>query len=243
MTRSTRQFRAQTIPTVVMVIVTPLLCSLGFWQLDRAEQKRTQATALEMRRKMPPISLTDSSRPETDQLLYRQVNLQGEFLTERTILIANRKHLGKTGFHVVTPLQLSASGELVLVNRGWTAVTPSTDNESLSNHSGQLTIAGEITIPQAPAIELTPTDDAAQLPPHWPYLTLERYHQWSGLEVLPILVLQTSEDDQDFIRQWPTPKVSDLMHIGYAIQWFAFAIIALLVWLRLSYQKVANETP
>ncbi|MCG7988760.1 MAG: SURF1 family protein [Candidatus Thiodiazotropha weberae] len=225
-----------------MVIVTPLLCSLGFWQLERAEQKRNQATALEMRRKMPPISLTVSARPEADQLLYRQVNLQGEFLTEKTIFIANRKHLGKTGFHVVTPLQLSASGELVLVNRGWTAETPSTDSGLLINSRGQLKISGEITIPQAPAIELTPIDDDSQFPPHWPYLTLERYRQWSGLEVLPILVLQTSKDDQDFIRQWPTPKVSDLMHIGYAIQWFAFAIIALLVWLRLSYQKVASET-
>ncbi|MBW9257540.1 MAG: SURF1 family protein [Candidatus Thiodiazotropha sp. (ex. Lucinisca nassula)] len=225
-----------------MVIVTPLLCSLGFWQLERAEQKRNQATALEMRRKMPPISLTDSVRPQADQLLYRQVKLQGEFLTERTIFITNRKHLGKTGIHVVTPLQLSESGELVLVNRGWTAAMPATDNESLPNSSGQLSISGEITIPQAPAIELTPIDDNSQLPPHWPYLTLERYRQWSGLEVLPILVLQTSEDDQNFIRQWPTPKVSDLMHIGYAIQWFAFAIIALLVWLRLSYQKVSNET-
>ncbi len=225
-----------------MVIVTPLLCSLGFWQLERAEQKRSQATALEMRRKMPPISLTDSARAEADQLLYRQVKLQGEFLPERTIFITNRKHLGKTGFHVVTPLQLSENGELVLVNRGWTAATPSTDKESLANSRGQLSISGEITIPQAPAIELTPSDDDSQLPPHWPYLTLERYRHWSGLEVLPILVLQTSEDDKNFIRQWPTPKVSDLMHIGYAIQWFAFAIIALLVWLRLSYQKVSNET-
>ena len=226
-----------------MVIVTPLLCSLGFWQLDRAEQKRHQATALEMRRKLPPISLTDSIRPDTDQLQYRKVVLQGKFLSEKTIFIANRKHLGKTGFHVVTPLQLSDNGELVLINRGWTAVAPFTDRKALTNSTGQLTISGEITIPQAPAIELTPSDDGNELPPRWPYLTVERYRQWSGLETLPILVLQTSEDNQNFIRQWPTPKVSDLMHIGYAIQWFAFAIIAVLVWLRLSYQKVANETP
>ncbi len=222
-----------------MVIVTPLLCSLGFWQLERAEQKRQQATALEMRRKLPPISLTDPTQSETDQLRYRKVVLQGKFLSERTIFIANRKHLGKTGFHVVTPLQLSDNGELVLINRGWTATTPFT--ESLTDSTGQLTIGGEITIPQAPAIQLTPSDDGHQFPPRWPYLTVERYRQWSGLEILPILVLQTSEDEQNFIRQWPTPKVSDLMHIGYAIQWFAFAVIALLVWLRLSYQRVTNE--
>jgi surfeit locus 1 family protein len=224
-----------------MVIVTPLLCALGFWQLDRAEQKRTQAAVLEIRRQLPPITLTDSKRLNADHLRYRKVLLKGSFLSEKTILIANRKHLGKSGFHVVTPLRISDNGELVLINRGWAEAVPTTDSSALRVNQEQLTLAGEITIPQAPAIELTPTDDKSDSAPNWPYLTLDRYRQWSGLEIQPFMVLQTSEDDQAFIRQWPAPKVSDLMHIGYAIQWFAFAIIALLVWLRLSYEQVTNR--
>ncbi|MEJ2619210.1 MAG: SURF1 family protein [Candidatus Thiodiazotropha sp.] len=226
-----------------MVIVIPLLCMLGFWQLDRAEQKRTQAASLEMRRNLPPITLTNSTPIEVDQLRYRNVLLQGRFIAEKTILIANRKYLGKTGFHVVTPLRLSNNDGVVLVNRGWLKAAPSTDSSVLKMGAEPLTIAGEIRIPQAPAIELTPSDDNRGLIPHWPYLTLDRYRQWSGLEILPFLVLQSSEDDLALIRQWPTPKVSDLMHIGYAIQWFAFAIIALLVWLRLSFQKMGNDSP
>jgi surfeit locus 1 family protein len=226
-----------------MVIVTPLLCTLGFWQLDRAEQKRTEAAALDMRRKQPAITLADSTPVAADQLRYRKVQLQGKFIVEKTILIANRKYLGKSGFHVVTPLRLSDTGGVVLINRGWTEAAPSIDSSVLKNGTEPSSIAGEIRIPQAPAIELTPVDDNRDSIPHWPYLTLDRYRQWSGLEILPFLVLQTSEDDLALMRQWPTPKVSDLMHIGYAIQWFAFAGIALIVWLRLSFQKVVHDSP
>jgi surfeit locus 1 family protein len=226
-----------------MVIVTPLLCTLGFWQLDRAEQKRTEAAALDMRRKQPAITLADSTPVAADQLRYRNVQLQSKFIADKTILIANRKYLGKSGFHVVTPLQLSDTGGVVLINRGWIEAAPSIHSSVLKKGAEPSAIAGEIRIPQAPAIELTPVDDNGDSIPHWPYQTLDRYRQWSGLEILPFLVLQTSEDDLALMRQWPTPKVSDLMHIGYAIQWFAFAVIALLVWLRLSFQQVVHESP
>jgi cytochrome oxidase assembly protein ShyY1 len=31
------------------------------------------------------------------------------------------------------------------------------------------------------------------------------------------------------------------MHIGYAIQWFAFALIALVIWLRLSLHRTEQN--
>jgi surfeit locus 1 family protein len=93
-------------------------------------------------------------------------------------------------------------------------------------------------IPQPPVIELkqegTATVDAL---PRWPFLTLEHYNDWSGMDVLPFIVLLSAQEDNGFVRQWPHPRVSNMMHIGYAIQWFAFAIITLLVWLRLCLHK------
>ncbi|MET0007697.1 MAG: SURF1 family protein [Candidatus Thiodiazotropha sp. 6PLUC4] len=241
MTSSTHYFRAQTIPTIIMVIITPMLCGLGLWQLDRAAQKRQQASALEMQRNLPPLSLNDEQLPQRDSMLYRHVVAKGHFLNDKAIYIENRKHLGKTGFHIITPLQLSGNGRIVLVNRGWVAHDQLDEKLNLPLNSIQQIVDGEVTIPEAPAIELTPSNQQSQSPPQWPYLTLPRYIEWSGLEVLPMMILQTSKDDLAFIRQWPTPKVSDLMHIGYAIQWFAFAIIALLVWLRLSLQKTEES--
>ncbi|MEW8584410.1 MAG: SURF1 family protein, partial [Candidatus Thiodiazotropha sp.] len=120
MTSSTRQFRAQAIPTVIMVILAPLFCGLGLWQLDRAEQKRSQGSALEMRRKQPQLSL-NGPLPDAEQLLFRKVKAEGRYLNQSSVLIENRKHQGKTGYHLVTPLQLLENAGVVLINRGWIA--------------------------------------------------------------------------------------------------------------------------
>ncbi|MCU7931840.1 MAG: SURF1 family protein [Candidatus Thiodiazotropha sp. (ex Codakia rugifera)] len=232
MTSSTRQFRIQAIPTIFMVILVPLFSGLGIWQLDRAEQKRTQGVSLEMRRKLPALSLNDAL-PDSDELIFRDIVAEGHFLHDKTILIENRKHLGKAGYHIVTPLQLTTTSQIVLINRGWVAHDQMSET-LLFDSAGIVTVHGEITIPQPPAIELELGKTATATTPRWPYLTLDHYRTWSGLDILPFIVLQSAEDESGFVRQWPHPRVSDMMHIGYAIQWFAFALITLLVWFRLS---------
>ena len=237
MTSSTRQFRAQAVPTIIMVILAPLFFGLGIWQLDRAEQKRNQGASLELRRKQPPLSLT-GPLPDAEQLRFRQVEAQGRYLNDKSVLIENRKHQGKTGFHLITPLQLLDSGTTLLVNRGWIAHDQLGQAMSEVDSDETLTIHGEVRIPQPPAIELKQAATAAtDTPPRWPFLTLEHFSDWSGLDILPFMVLQSAQDEHGFVRQWPHPRVSDMMHIGYAIQWFAFAIITLLIWLRLSLHK------
>jgi surfeit locus 1 family protein len=241
MTGNTLQFRAQAVPTLLVVILTPLFVGLGIWQLDRAEQKRNQSTSLEMRRKQPPVSL-DGPYPKAEQLRFRQVAARGRYLNDKSVLIENRKHQGKTGFHLITPLALHESDRIVLVNRGWIAHDQLDHALAAANVQGTVSLLGEVRIPQPPAIELKQQDRSpAELLPRWPYLTLEHYSEWSGLDILPLIVLLSAQAEHGYQRQWPHPRVSDMMHIGYAIQWFAFAIISLLVWLRLSLVK--TDTP
>ncbi len=78
-----------------------------------------------------------------------------DFLTDKTVLIENRKHQGRTGFHVITPLQLADSDLLVLVNRGWIAGQRTDPQINIPQPQGALTIEGEVSIPQPPALELS----------------------------------------------------------------------------------------
>ena len=68
----------------------------------------------------------------------------------------------------------------------------------------------------------------------WPYFTVERFANMVDYPVKHFVVLQSPNDDQGFIRQWPMRKPNKVMHIGYALQWFAFALITSLIYLRLS---------
>jgi surfeit locus 1 family protein len=222
-----------------MVFLLPLFCGLGIWQLERAEQKRQLASASEARRKLPSTSLTREV-VESDEWEFRKIIADGRFIADKTVLIENRKYLSQSGFHVITPLRLEQSGRVVLINRGWIPRERLAKASPLPTPSGLVRVNGETRRLQPPALELEFIDRSDEGLPRWPYLTLEHFARWSGLETLPFVVLQSADDDSGFVRAWPQPQFSDTLHIGYAIQWFAFALISLLIWLRLSYPKQAG---
>ena len=231
MRSGSRQFQPRLPLTAGAALAAALFCGLGFWQLDRAAQKRDLALRMELRQQMPPVRLAADSDP-FDALEFRMLLVRGRFHPERQVFIENRKHMGKSGFHVISPLRVEGTDRYLLVNRGWVAAGPEMGEPTVATPASVVEVSGEAVIPSPPAIDLRPN----QLPEEqrrWPFLTLEGYAAWSGLPIYPFLLLQ-SGDEPGFVRSWKRVPPSDAMHLGYAIQWFAFALIVLAIWYRLS---------
>jgi len=210
----------------------PTFIYLGLWQLDRAEEKREMTSILESREQRPPLILNDGNL-DFQQVEYQKIIAKGNFHYQKQVLIENRKHLGKNGFHILTPLYVEGSDRYLLVNRGWIDGNAALTDSAYSTPEGLVQISGQATIPLAPALILG--DGTPPLTQHrWPYITLDAYTAWSGLALYPFMLLQTPGEPYGFIRSWPKQKTNSTMHIGYAIQWFAFALIALSVWVKLS---------
>lgn len=220
-------------PSLVVVLLIPLFLSLGIWQLNRAEQKREIKHLQLSRMNQAPLELSTNPSLNADQAEYRSIVAFGTLLPEKSILIENRKFRGRQGFHVVAPLRIAGDGRYLLINRGWIPASDNLKAPSFSTPEGLVTVIGRATRPTPPALRLHRVID--QEPgQHWPYLTLDEYREWSGLDLYPFLLLQTNDQESTFIRDWPLDAADDTMHIGYAIQWFAFAVIALGIWLKLS---------
>ena len=211
-------FRPQILPTVMVMLLAPLFLGLGFWQLDRAEQKRAMAGTQEARRKLPPLRLEGS-------------------LADKTILVENRKHRGRTGFHVISPLRIFGGERYLLVNRGWTETMAVAADPTLPASVDLVEVSGQAVVPAPPALDLGAA--AASRTNRWPFVTLDAYREWSGLDIYPFMLLQAPEGKAGFVRNWPQVTANDAMHIGYAIQWFAFAVIAFFIWLVLSLERAA----
>lgn len=233
---STLQFRPRPFPTLILLLILlPLFVTLGFWQLDRAQQKRHSASTMETRRNLPPLELT--SQPlNTDTIEYRTLRVTGQFDASWQRLIANRKHLGKPGFHVITPLRVQNSDRYLLINRGWVAAR-NNQPPDIETPSETFTLTGETNIPSPPAIEL---DFDLNAPGPWPFLTLENYRSWSGLDIFPFVALQSPDSPHGFTRAWTTARPGEGMHLGYAIQWFSFALLSVVLWLRLSLIRLSS---
>ena len=225
------RFRPTALPSIAAWIAIPCFIALGQWQLDRAEQKRQLADQLANNPNQDSMQIGHDPLPAEPN--YNRVHAVGRFELDQQIFIENRKHRGNNGFHVITPFSVAGEQRFLLVNRGWVADA----NEATAAPTGQITINGLATVPLAPALQLT--DDNPGL--RWPWLTLEKYSHWSGLNLYPALLLQSPDDPGSFVREWTTPPANDAMHIGYAIQWFAFAVIAAALWLRYSLRAATSK--
>jgi len=228
------KFHLRWMPTLLLVLPIPLFVVLGVWQIDRAEQKREQARILGQRAELPALELGNPiADPEV--LRFRKLRARGTFEAEGQILIANRRQANRIGFHVITPLRIQGSDSRVLVNRGWIAAPGDGGPVAAPIPAGEVAMTGEAHLPAPPALALHGSPEAAKdWGRRWPYLTLELYTAATGIQVLPVVVLQDPDTVGGFLRLWPQESPKEGMHIGYAIQWFAFALITLVLWLRLS---------
>lgn len=231
--------------TLFCGIVASILAAFGVWQLDRAAEKEGLQEAVETRTKMPMLqtkSLDTAKmfldKQQSEQLLHRTIKLEGHFDPEQQILLENIVHNTVNGYYVYTPLRLE-SNKAVLINRGWLpAGRTRADIPQIATPKGRVTIRGRLAKPRSKPImpgELPPPDiNSEQV---WFYLDLEFLASKSQLQLLPLVVLQTSPASDKLLREWPDFDGKTGMHIGYAIQWFVFALAVLFAWITLSLSK------
>lgn len=230
-------FRFRWIPTLLFAVPIPLFVGLGLWQLDRADQKRDFASILAARAALPP-AVIEKTLEDAGELRYRRVVASGRYVAERQFLIEGRREGSKSGFHVITPLRLSVSGALLLVNRGWVAARPGNDPILAPIPEGDVVLSGVAELPSPPVIVLHGGADAAKgWGERWPYLTVELFAATVEDPVQPFLMLLDPGAPGGFVRHWRQPSPKVWMHQGYAAQWFGFAIIALALYLRLSFER------
>lgn len=214
---------------VAMLILICLgMARLQLWRAEtRSEQfERTHAALL-----ATPINLSSQLR-DKGQLVDRAARARGRWLSEKTLFLDNRLHHGRAGYHVLTPLRLAGGDAVVLVNRGWVAAPRlRTEIPAITTPAGELEIAGIARGFETRVFELQKTGPQG---PIWQHVREADYLRISGLDALPVILLQTGAEPDGLIRDWSQPENPARKHYGYAAMWLAFALMAMgygvLVW-------------
>lgn len=230
------------------VFVIALTSSLGIWQLQRAEQKAAaQAGQAEALARAPTavdgVALNGLAvKPEAvlglDGAL---VSLRGQFDAEHTLFLDNRTRQGVAGFHVLAPLRVVGSDQVVMVLRGWIPRDPRdrTRLPPLQSPEEPVEVQGLALRELAQPVMLgRPGQGDRETGRLWQHYDPASFAAWSGLAPAPLLVRQTIEPayHDALARDWNQPGTGVDRHRGYALQWFAMAAVALGAWIWLGWR-------
>ncbi|MGX5217352.1 SURF1 family protein [Pseudomonas segetis] len=217
-------FRPGAIPSIAVLVLLPVLVALGFWQLDRAEQKRQMLAAHQLQEVAAPISL-NQLEGLTDTA-YVRVKLQGSFDSNHSLLLDNRIRDGHAGVEVLQPFYDQASGLWVLLNRGWLPWPDRRVTPAFSTPDSQLQLNASVYQPLGDGLQLQ--DVAASSA--WPKLItkVDAKALWQQLGRAGLAAeLRIEPGPAAFETQWPVVSMSPDKHLGYAVQWFAMALTLL----------------
>jgi Uncharacterized conserved protein len=218
----------------VLAIVTALIFSrLGVWQLQRLSERRARNSALAARLKTPPVPLAQLPA-DTPSAHWRRVIVRGSYDFDHEIVLSGRTYDGSPGVQILTPLHPDSGGAAVLVNRGW-VYSPDAASVDLGkwDEPPHSTVSGYVEdfvqggrgitrLPSHPNAwtRLDGTELSVAFPfPIAPYYlvaldTLAESRRMNGIPSLTPVRLGL-------------PVMDDGPHLNYAIQWFTFAVVAL----------------
>lgn len=232
--RSWRGVLARVLGTLAVLVIAGVCVRLGVWQLDRLAQRKARNEVIAARMAEPVLEL-GSVPLDTSGLIYRVVEVEGEYDAGRGVVLAGRSYQGSTGANLLMPLRLPDGGS-VLVQRGW---LPALDAAQVD--PGAYAAAGPVKLrglllafpDLGAAHEAAAGDQFRRVWYRFDGAAMRRQLPYPGfglyLQLLPAAVTAESS----YPVALPAPDLDDGPHLGYAIQWFSFALIALVGWVVL----------
>jgi surfeit locus 1 family protein len=230
--------------TVLVVVLMPILLSLGFWQLSRAAEKAELAAQFAAREAAEPQALSEFlelGAAQAEFAAFRRVTVRGVYLTGEEILLDNRIRNGRFGYEVVSPVRFD--GGVVMVNRGWVPGDPGRQQlPDIATPEGTLAMTGYVhapsKLPYRLGEEVLPERGVAVMQ----NLDLDLVQVRHAERLFPFEVRLDRSAPGAFDAQWSVINQTPEKHRGYAFQWFAMGAALFMLFLYRTLYRPARAS-
>ena len=233
------EFRPRRWASVAAAAGIVLTLALGQWQIGRAQYKENLQQRFDAQTREPAQRI-DGRPVERDGILFRRVEVRGEFVPQHTVFVDNRIYKHQPGLHVATPLRIAGTQRHVLVNRGWVAGNRDRSLPQVNTPAGEQLVQGVAVAYSERYLELSTQVAEGRIRQN---LVFDRYRQETGLDLQPFVIQQenitngtangaTSKTANDgLVRVWSRPDLGRNTHLAYAFQWYALSLAILIYYL------------
>lgn len=213
---------------------TMFFIGLGFWQLERAQEKKGMLKEQAKLAKLAPLRW---EKADALPKQYQRLRVEGRYLRQ-TFFLDNQHYQHQFGYHVIKPLLLR-TGNVLLIDRGW--------------------IAGELSRQHLPEVVIPENNRQVKGSVYYPseknwvlgqvlekkeankYI-IERVDtklisQLLHKSVYPFIIRLDNDGRSGLVREWPIVAMPPERHYAYAVQWFAIATVVLILFIALNLKK------
>ncbi len=200
-------------------IFLPIFVLLGFWQIDRAEQKQQLQSEFERQQQLPLINFSSNATIQS----YQRINFIGTFDRQHYWLLDNQVEHGRQGYRVIAVLYPEGVVDrAVLVEWLWIAAPSRREQLPIVNLPlGLQEFIGYVSYPgKNPFLHF----NSESINGDWP----QRIATIDGRVMESLLghklvegIVKKGEPELIF-------NVDANKHRGYAVQWFVMAVVLLI---------------
>lgn len=200
------------VPTLIVIAAALLMIRLGLWQLDRRHQKEALLARYHANEAKPPLPFA-ALWPVGDEELFRRTSIVCLGATGWRVE-AGHSAAGVGGWRHIAACRTGAEGPGLLVDLGVSSSASAPDW-----HGGRVT--GRLT---------------------WASDGLPLVARWFSTPVAPtpLLVSDTAAPGLTPSDQ-PDPRTIPDNHLAYAVQWFIFAALALVIYGLVLHRRSAKH--
>ena len=211
------------------------LVSLGFWQLDRDDQKRTIEASIQ-KANTGVVELIVNQNELLNKEYY-EVRLQGSYISDKQFIYDNHIVYQASGYYVLTPFVLTGQSNAIMINRGfipWNGRRDQLDDIAVDSTYREIKIQVSRPIKR---IELKTSDISNQFPVLIQAIDFDVIEEISSTSFVDVIWLLDPSSDDGFVRKWEPYTGSIEKHIGYAIQWFLMALVLGIIGIRIGLKQ------
>ena len=196
------------------------------WQLERGQGQTATNNIIRENLELDPIEMGNPANLDAVANQWRLTNIKGSFSENHQELVRNRYHEGKFGFEVLT-LFTAVTGENFWVDRGWVAAgkNASTPPDVPTINGGINTITARIrseNLSRQLQGSFFVTSAKSAKP--------DSIAKIQGVDAQPYYLDLISSSDGKVVplTEIQLPELTSGPHYAYALQWLAFACLALI---------------
>ncbi len=219
------------ITTILAIIGVWVLIRLGFWQLDRLDQRRSFNARVLSQINRAELDLNQGIPLDVASMEFRSATVKGTYDFEHQVALRNQVYQNQSGIRILTPLKIDGTSDYVLIDRGW---IPFEDmdpaNWSKYDESPQVEVQGMIRASQnSPDFgnRADPTPGPGESMELWHFANIEEMEKQMPYDLIGVFIQQAPADHLSEMpaRSLPDIEITEGPHLGYALQWFTFAAI------------------